>query len=156
MQFHSPSLSPTIQLVFDPAKSATVQAMSSQLVQENAVRDSIEGFTEVQVDSIHSLSFIYEVGHLVIKRNQVGQAGPAFPKPLLAGPDTLVVLNMPCDGTEDDLFYNLPQHSTDSPSDPSGGWVSCRPTSSHLGPPRLARTDDKWGVAWRTPLPAPR
>lgn len=45
-----------------------------------------------------------------MKGDQVSQAGPAFPKPVLAGPDALVVLYMPCDGTQDNLFYNLPQH----------------------------------------------
>lgn len=82
---------------------APVQAMSCQLSQENAIGDSIKGFTEDQVDNIH----IHWEGHLVIKGNQVGQAGPAPPKPLLAGPDPLVVLCVLCAHIQDDLFHNL-------------------------------------------------
>ncbi|KAK4811342.1 hypothetical protein QYF61_024478 [Mycteria americana] len=37
-----------MQPVFYPAKSTPVQAMSHQLLQENAVGDSVKGFTEVQ------------------------------------------------------------------------------------------------------------
>jgi len=39
------------------------------------------------------------VGHLVIERGQVGQAGPAFHEPMLAGPAPLVVLYMPGERT---------------------------------------------------------
>lgn len=46
--------------------------------------------SEVQVDNIHSL--IPLVGHLVIEGHQVGQAGPAFHKPTLSGPDPMAVL----------------------------------------------------------------
>ena len=40
----------------------------------------------------------------------VSQAGPAFHKPMLTGSDQLVVLCVPCDGTEDDRLHDLPQH----------------------------------------------
>jgi len=53
------------------------------------------------------------VGHLVTEGDQVSEAGPAFHKPMLAGPDPLVVLYMPCDGTQDDLLLNLPLHLSD-------------------------------------------
>ncbi|KAK4817510.1 hypothetical protein QYF61_017755 [Mycteria americana] len=46
----------------------------------------------------------------VSKGDQVGQAGPAFHKPVLAGPDHLVVLYVLRDGTQDDLLYNLTRH----------------------------------------------
>ena len=49
---------------------------------------------KVQVDDVHSLTFIHQTGHLVIEVDQVGQAGPAFHEPMLAGPDPLVVLHM--------------------------------------------------------------
>ncbi|KAK4811174.1 hypothetical protein QYF61_019805 [Mycteria americana] len=29
---------------------------------------------------------------------------------MLAGPDRLVILYMPCDGTQDDLLHQLPRH----------------------------------------------
>ncbi|KAK4811539.1 hypothetical protein QYF61_011688 [Mycteria americana] len=41
------SLGPAIQPVLYPAKSTPVQAMSSQFLQENAVGNSVKGFTEV-------------------------------------------------------------------------------------------------------------
>ena len=62
------------------------------------MRNSVKGLAEVQADNIHSLSFIHYAGHLVIEGNQVSQAGPAFHKPMLAGPDHLLVLYVPCDG----------------------------------------------------------
>lgn len=50
------------------------------------------------------------MGHLVIEGDEVGHAGPAFHKPMLTGPDQLVILRMPCDGTQDDVLHDLPQH----------------------------------------------
>ncbi|KAK4827890.1 hypothetical protein QYF61_022313 [Mycteria americana] len=44
---HHHSLGPAVQPVLYPAKSTPVQAMSSQFLQENAVGDCVEGFTEV-------------------------------------------------------------------------------------------------------------
>ena len=52
--------------------------------------DSVKGFAKVQVDNIHSLSLLHQMGHLVIE-DQVGQAGPAFNEAMLTGPDMLVV-----------------------------------------------------------------
>ncbi|KAK4821747.1 hypothetical protein QYF61_000808, partial [Mycteria americana] len=85
---HHHSLGPAIQPVFYPVKSTPVQAMSSQFLQENAVGN--------------------HVGHLVIEGDQVGQAGSAFAKPMLAGLDPLVILYMPSDGTQDDVLHQLP------------------------------------------------
>ncbi|KAK4827864.1 hypothetical protein QYF61_022014 [Mycteria americana] len=85
---HHHSLGPAIQPVLYPAKSAPIPAMSRQFLQENAVGDSVKGFTKVQVDNIHSLSLIHYGGHLVTEGDQVGQAGPAFHEPMLAGPDS--------------------------------------------------------------------
>ncbi|KAK4823264.1 hypothetical protein QYF61_000231 [Mycteria americana] len=107
---HHHSLGLAIQPVLYPAKSTPVQAMSSQFLQENAVGNHVKGFTEVYIDNIHSLSLIHQVGHLLIEGDQVGQAGPAFPEPMLAGPDPLVILYMPCDSTQDDLLHQLPWH----------------------------------------------
>ncbi|KAK4827479.1 hypothetical protein QYF61_018779 [Mycteria americana] len=56
---HHHSLGPAVQPVLYPAKSTPVQAMSSQFLQENAVGNRVKGFTEVQVDNIHSLSLIH-------------------------------------------------------------------------------------------------
>ncbi|KAK4823418.1 hypothetical protein QYF61_001873 [Mycteria americana] len=44
---HHHSLGPAIQPVLYPEKSAPVQAMSSQFLQENAVGNRVKGFTEV-------------------------------------------------------------------------------------------------------------
>ncbi|KAK4807192.1 hypothetical protein QYF61_024312 [Mycteria americana] len=56
---HHHSLGLAMQPVLYPAKSTPVQAMSSQFLQENAVGDRVKGFTEVQIDNIHSLSLIH-------------------------------------------------------------------------------------------------
>ncbi|KAK4831749.1 hypothetical protein QYF61_018947 [Mycteria americana] len=81
--------------------------MSRQLLQENAVGDSVKGFTTVQVDNIYSLSLIHRVGHLVVEGDQVGQAGPAFHEPMLAGPDPLVGLHMSVECTQDEPLHNF-------------------------------------------------
>ncbi|RMB92583.1 hypothetical protein DUI87_30892 [Hirundo rustica rustica] len=47
-------------------------------------RDSIESFTEIQNDHINWLPLIKWVGYLVIKRNQVCQAGPSPHEAVLA------------------------------------------------------------------------
>ncbi|KAK4819049.1 hypothetical protein QYF61_024688 [Mycteria americana] len=57
---HHHSLGPAIQPVLNPARSTPVQAMTSQFLQENAVGDSVKGFTKVQVDNICSLSLIHQ------------------------------------------------------------------------------------------------
>lgn len=63
---------------------------------------------------IHSLSLILWVGHLVIKSDQLGQGGLAFPKPMLDPSDPLVVLYVLCGCTQDHLFHNLPEHQGQS------------------------------------------
>jgi len=50
------------------------------------------------------------VDQLVIEGDQFGQAGPALHEPRLAGPDTLVVLHMPGESTQDESLHNLAQH----------------------------------------------
>ena len=54
--------------------------------------DSIEGFAEVYVDYINSLSLFHQVGHLIIEGDQVGQAGPVFHEHVMASPDLLVTM----------------------------------------------------------------
>lgn len=48
-----------------------------------------------------------KAGHPV--GDQVGQAGHAFHKPVLAGPDALVVPHVPYDCIQDDLLHVIPQ-----------------------------------------------
>ena len=50
------------------------------------------------------------MGGLAIEGDPVGQAGPAFHDPTLAGPDPLVVLHMPGEGTQDESLHNLARH----------------------------------------------
>ena len=50
------------------------------------------------------------MGHLVIEGDQVGQVGPAFHEPMVAGPDPLVFLHMPGKYTQDELLHNLAPH----------------------------------------------
>jgi len=45
--------------VLYPAKSTPIHTMGSQFLQENAAGNSTEGLTKVQVDDVHSLSFIH-------------------------------------------------------------------------------------------------
>ena len=72
--------------------------------------NGVKSFTEVKVDHIHSLSFIHLACHSIIEGDQVCQAGPAFHKPVLTGPDRLVALQVPLDDTQDDLLHELPWH----------------------------------------------
>ncbi|RMB97483.1 hypothetical protein DUI87_25964 [Hirundo rustica rustica] len=68
---HHHSLCPAIQPVPNPAQRAPVQATGCQLIQECAVGDSVKGLAEIQIDNIHSPSCIHQVGHLVIKGDQL-------------------------------------------------------------------------------------
>jgi len=74
------------------------------------VANSVTGLTKVQIDGIHRLSLIHEVGHLVIAADEVGQGGPAFHEPMLTGTDPLVVFHMPVESTQGEFPHNLPQH----------------------------------------------
>lgn len=56
------------------------------------------------------MSLIHQVGHLVVEGDDVGHAGAALHEPTLSGPNFLVVLHIPCDYTQDDLFHNISQH----------------------------------------------
>jgi len=71
--FTSAPLGPGTQSALYSAKRVSVQATDCQLLQENAVGDSVKDFAEVYVDYINSLSFTHQVGHSVIKGDQVGQ-----------------------------------------------------------------------------------
>lgn len=61
-----------------------------------------------EVEHILNLFLLLQVGHPVIGGDQVNQAAPAFYKPKLAGPDSLVVLHVPCDGSQNYLLCDLP------------------------------------------------
>lgn len=54
------------------------------------------------------------MGYLAIERDQVGQVGPALPKPMLAWSGCPVHAG---DGTQDDLLHGLsqPRRQTDRP-----------------------------------------
>jgi len=73
------------------------------------VGNSDNGLTKAQVDDVHSLSLIHWVGHLVIEGDQVGQAGPAFHEPMLAGHDPLVVFPMRDEHTQDESLLKKNQ-----------------------------------------------
>lgn len=60
---------------------------------------------KVQVENIQSTPLIHSEVHPVAEGDQVSQTGPAFHKPMLAGPGSLTVLYMPCDGTQEDLLH---------------------------------------------------
>ena len=77
--------------------------------------DGLKGCAKVRVDNIHSPSPIHSVGHLVIEGDQASPTGPAYHKPMLAGPHHLAVLYVPRDGTQDDLLHKLPRGQADGP-----------------------------------------
>lgn len=97
-----------------------------------------------KVVNINSLSLIHWAGH---KGDQVGQAACATHEPMLAGPDPLVVLHVPCDGTTDNQFYNLPQHcQADRPVFP---WILLLAFVADGQPTWLTRSANKgWRVDW--------
>lgn len=80
IQHHSLGL--TILPVFHPVKTAPIQATNTQFPQENAVGDSIQCFTEVWINKIHSLSLIHQPSYFMTERDQVSQTGSAFRKPI--------------------------------------------------------------------------
>ena len=100
-------LGPAIQPVLYPAKSVPVQATSCQLLQENTVGDSVEGFAEILVDYMKNFFLIHQADHLNIEEDQFGQAGLVIREPMLAGSDPLVVLHILCDLSQDYLFHNF-------------------------------------------------
>lgn len=75
--------------------------------------------------------------HFSLDGGYFSPAGHAFHKPMLTGPDPLVVFYAPCDGTQEDLLYGRPSltlmlgwqacSSLDPPSSPSGGHHLCQP-----------------------------
>uniref|UniRef100_A0A8B9SXU8 RNA helicase n=1 Tax=Anas platyrhynchos TaxID=8839 RepID=A0A8B9SXU8_ANAPL len=101
------SLGPAIQPVSNPMKRAPVQVKSSQFLEENAVGDGVKSLAEVKVDHIHSLS-LHPACHFVIEGDQVCQAGSAFHKPMLTGPDRLLPLQVLHDDSQEDLLHELP------------------------------------------------
>lgn len=70
----------------------------------------VKGFTKAQTNNTHSFSLIHSADYPVIEGDQACQAGPSFPKPMLAGPNSLVALYMLHDGPQGDLLHELPQH----------------------------------------------
>lgn len=85
-----------------PENSTPVQAMSGQLLQENSVSKAL-----LTPSKKHPHSLLHKISHPVAEDDQVGQAGPDFLKPLLAGPHHLLVLHMLHDGTEVDCHLKM-------------------------------------------------
>lgn len=97
--------------------------------QENAMGDSITGFTKVQVGNIYSLSLIHQAGYLVINGDQVGQARGSLFHNLLQG--------------QAERLWFL--RSSFWPFLCIGVTLSSFQSS---GPPWLARTGKWWRAAW--------
>lgn len=68
------------------------------------VKDS----TDIYVDNI--TAFLSLLSHPVTEGAQIGQAELAFSKSGLAGPDLPVVLYVPWDCTQEELFHDLSWH----------------------------------------------
>ncbi|PKU42644.1 hypothetical protein llap_7061 [Limosa lapponica baueri] len=130
--------------------------MGSQFLQEDTVGDCIKGLAKVQVNNVHKISLIHQGGHFVIVGDWVCQAGPDFHEPVLAGSDHLGVLHALHNGTQDDLFRDLPRHrsQTDRPVVPwiilpallvDGCHICWTPVSWDLPSlPGLLVNDGKW------------
>jgi len=91
---HYHSLGSVLQPVLYPAKSALVQAVRCQILQENTLGHIVKALAFVWEDYISNLSLIHQVGHSLIEGHQVGIAGPAFHEPLLARFEPPVVLHI--------------------------------------------------------------
>lgn len=76
---------------------------------------------------------------LVIEGNQAGQAGSAFPEPMLAGSDSLAVLHVSYDDSQNDLLNKLCGHGgqTDRPVVPCILLSSLLVDGHHTGQPPL-------------------
>jgi len=57
-----------------------------------------------------STAFASSTKRVTVIEGDQGQAGPAFHKPMLTGPDRLLALQVPCDDTQDNLLHELPWH----------------------------------------------
>lgn len=55
--------------------NAAIQVMSSQVLQDNVVRDSGKDVIKIQVN-IHRLSFTHQLGHPIKEGDEVGQDLP--------------------------------------------------------------------------------
>lgn len=77
---------------------------------------------KAQVEHTHSLSLLLQVGHPVMEGDQVSQAAPAFHKPKLAGPDSLVVLHGHVMAVKMICSVTFPWHKR-------SGWQTCRSTN---------------------------
>lgn len=76
-------------------------------------QEAVKCFAKAEVNSIHSLSLIHKVSHL-ITGDQVGQTRPALHEPILAGQSPLVVLHLLCEHTQDEPLHNLPWYQDQS------------------------------------------
>lgn len=86
------------QPVFKPVKCIPIPSICREFLQENAVGDSVRCLTRVQADT--SAAFPSSTRQITLGAGeQVGRAGAAFPNPLLAGADPLVVPSVLCDVT---------------------------------------------------------
>ena len=65
------------------------------------MEDRVKSFTKIQVDCTHSLSLVIE--------DKASLVEPALHELRLARPGLMMVLNMPCDFTQDKLLHGLPQ-----------------------------------------------
>lgn len=70
----------------------------------------VKNFSKFEADNIRNLSLSRLVGKPLIEEDQFGQARWTFHKHMLAGPDPLINVYVPCDGTKDDLLHDLSWH----------------------------------------------
>ena len=85
------------------------------------------------------LSLVYQSGHPVAEGDEAGQARPAFHEPVLAGPDPLDAMHMPCDLTQDDLLHNFSWYrgQADRPVLPKILLMALLVDGSHIGKPSV-------------------
>ena len=83
-----------------PAQCAPAHLTVGQLVQKDAVRDSIKSLTKIQKSHVHRLPFTHQAGDLMLEGRQMSEAGLSLCDPMLTVPDAGIVLEMPFSSTQ--------------------------------------------------------
>lgn len=86
--------------VLHPAQRAPAHPTAGQLVQKDAVRDSIKSLTKIQKSPIHRLPFTHEARDLIVEGCQVSETGLSLCEPTPTVPDDGIALEMPFSSTQ--------------------------------------------------------
>lgn len=90
---HNPS-SHAIQPVLHTTHLIAAYLTAGQLVQWDAVRNSIKSHTEIQTNYVHHLPFIHQMGDLFVEEYQISKTGLSLCEPMLPVPVILSYSNL--------------------------------------------------------------